>query len=127
MTVTSQSAVILTWESPIETTLLMSERKRTSRCATGAAISLVVHHTRAGFPGSRVTSTIVWPFEVVRLVTNPGSTRTFAWLPGRSRVSSEVLDAGTGTMKDARPASTVSGEAISRETENGPGPFRIAA
>src|SRR3989441_6307240 len=105
----------------------MSERKRTSRCDTGAAISLVVHHTRAGLPGSSVASTIVWPLSVVRLVIKPGSMRTFAWLPGRSRVSNDVLAGGTGTMKEARPASTVSADAMSSETENGPGPLRMAA
>ena len=42
-----------------QTTVLMSERKRTSRWATGAATSLVVHQTRAGWPGSRVASMIV--------------------------------------------------------------------
>ena len=36
--------------------VLMSERKRTSRCATGAAISRVVHQMRAGLPGSSAAS-----------------------------------------------------------------------
>src|SRR5215470_19928376 len=104
----------------------MSERKRTSCWATGAAISRVVHQTRAGLPASSVASTIVWPFEVVRLVTSPGSMRTFAWLPGKSRVRTDAVAAGAGIVNEARPASTVSGDATKSVTANGAGPLRIA-
>src|SRR5678816_1399794 len=93
-------------ESPTATTVFIVERNRTSRCVAGAAISRVVHQTFTCLPGSRLASMIVCPLRLVLLVIMPGSTRTFAWFPGRSRLSIELLADGTGNIMDARPAST---------------------
>src|ERR1700733_7857753 len=117
MTVTSHRAAIRNCESPTEIMVLRSERKWASRAAAGAATSLVVHHTLAGLPGSRVASMLVRPPDSRRLVISPGSTFTLAWLPGMSRASKVVPADGVGIRNDARPASTVIAEAPLRETE----------
>ena len=86
-------------ESPTDTTVLMSERKRTSRCATGAAIPRLPHQMRAGLPGSSAASIEVRPLAVARVVTNPGSTRTLALLPGSSKLKVALLASGTGSTE----------------------------
>ena len=57
---------------------------------------------------------------------SPGSMRTFAWFPGRSSVRTAAAAAGAGIVNEARPASTVSGDATASDTAKGAGPLRTA-
>src|ERR1051326_3732689 len=127
ITVRSQRAVSLSSDSSTEKIVLTSERKRTSRCATGAAISRVVHQMRADLPGSNAASIFVFALTLSRLVTKPGSTCTLACFPGNSRLNIVLLATGTASVNDARPASIARGAATPSDTANGPGPFRMAA
>ena len=122
----SASAAILISDSPMETKVFTSERKRISRGTTGAAISRVVHQMFAGCPGDRMASILVWPFSDVRLVIRPGLSRTFVCSPGIASESLTLPAAGAGSVKDARPASRASCSPVSSVSANSDCPGRIA-
>src|SRR5262249_39758199 len=92
-------------DSPTDTSVFTSERKRTSLGTVGAAISRVVHQTLAGCPGANGASILVWPFSDLLLVIRPGLMRTLLWSPGITSESRTLPAAGTGRLKDALPAS----------------------
>jgi hypothetical protein len=72
----SASAAIRISDSLTETSVFMSDRKRTSFGTTGAAASRVVHQIFACTPGTSVASMEVWPFAEDLAVIKPGLTRT---------------------------------------------------
>src|SRR5205823_10991876 len=76
-----------------------SERKRTSFGAVGATISRVVHQMLAFCPGTRIASTVVWPFSEAPEVISPGLIRTFVWSPGRLRIRRALPADGTGRVR----------------------------
>ena len=122
----STSDTIRTSASPIVARVLTSASVRVSRDAAAVTGSRDDHDTRVRLPGSSVASTMVRPAAVVRLVINPGSSRTSDNSPGRSNVARALPAAGTGSTNDARPGAGVRTDPHSRLSENAAGPGKSA-
>ena len=104
-----------------ETSVLTSERKRTSRGATGATLSRAAHQMDAVRPGARVASMVVCPPLEARLVITPGPRWTLVRSPGIASVSRTEPAAGVDRANAALPASMRSGRPARSVTENSPG------